>query len=260
MTVTVIDGVEEISEDRTGVMFRASENISFDIETTGLDVDDKITVFGFYPDANDALMMLNAGGSSKSAESIADELEQYTTDDINLIVVQNEHELLKEHLVKFSNRLDNKDQGFQRLCGYNVETWGGGFDLPFIRTRCIKNDISWFLTGQYVADVFPEVKKYLHTTTQKVKLSTVETDSDEDDYQTVTSNGLDEAHEMLCGCNTQDVFDDSKEATTRYNDEDFAAVLAHCYFDVKRTNCMLDMLLEYSPHSVPSEFKDSGFI
>jgi len=59
----------------------------------------------------------------------------------------------------------------ERVCGedvllvaYNGERWKGGFDLPFIRTRCLHDGVDWMFDGLQFADLWEPVKKRLNTT------------------------------------------------------------------------------------------------
>jgi DNA polymerase III epsilon subunit-like protein len=392
MTVTVIDSVSEIvdeNERRANTIFGSSSNVGFDIETTGLSgKNDLVTVIGLYPDKDDALMMLNKDGSDVPNETIAENLEGHTNEDMHLLITDSEMELLDEEFREFCNVFDNTqdnqrlagfnaktwsggfDWGFlstrynrndiewyigngydedgnleghtnedmhllitdsemelldeefrefcnvfdntqdnQRLAGFNAKTWSGGFDWGFLSTRYNRNDIEWYIGNGYdedgnldrdkdniyYSDIQYEVRNELNTVKypqatelsdehklQFIKTFNMEVDLDQDldsildelDYKDhhvskfvdeeteikTEFNDLDTSHEILCGCDTEDVFDDSFEAVTNYEDENFAPVIAHCYYDIKRTICLLDIALEYSSASKEWELKDSGFL
>ena len=58
-------------------------------------------------------------------------------------------ELLEESRQVVFERL-NRD--YDWLVAYNAESWKGGFDLPFVRTRCIRQGVDWVFDGVLFAD------------------------------------------------------------------------------------------------------------
>lgn len=50
------------------------------------------------------------------------------------------------------------------LVTYNGENWSGGFDFPWLRSKCIQQGIEWQLGGVKHLDLLPLVRKYLNTT------------------------------------------------------------------------------------------------
>ena len=47
---------------------------------------------------------------------------------------------------------------------WNGENWKGGFDFPFLRSKCIQEGIEWKLAGVKHLDLLPLVRKYINTT------------------------------------------------------------------------------------------------
>ena len=47
---------------------------------------------------------------------------------------------------------------------WNGENYRGGFDFPFIRSKCIQEGIEWEMSGARHLDLLPLVRKYLNTT------------------------------------------------------------------------------------------------
>lgn len=45
------------------------------------------------------------------------------------------------------------DKEYNRLVAYNADSWKGGFDLPFVRTRCIQRGVEWMFDGVTFADL-----------------------------------------------------------------------------------------------------------
>lgn len=278
--------------------FEHSHNISMDIETEGFagGNGDQITVIGLHPDnktydetnedeyKDPTIMLVNIKDKDVSQETIINNLEQYGVD-TKIKFFTSEFDLLDTGLRAVVNKL-TKDH--HRLYGYNAETWGGGFDIPFIRTRFIKNDIEWFLDGIYFVDFLNEIRKHINTVepvlselsednreqfkerfdltekdlvTNNYSKDKLEVFGDEQNIDVFTSsNGLDEAHDVLCGCDVEDPFDSSEEAVTCYNNNEIADVVYHCYTDIVRTKHLFDIVMEYTPAREPHELKDSGFL
>ncbi len=56
------------------------------------------------------------------------------------------------------------------IATYNGESYYGGFDIPFLRTLCIKEGRDWFLRGKQHLDLYPLVKKFLNTKEKAVSI------------------------------------------------------------------------------------------
>lgn len=56
------------------------------------------------------------------------------------------------------------------LVGFNSGNYRGGFDLNFIRTKCIQDDIDYKLKGVEHLDIYPLVKSYFNTTIKYNKI------------------------------------------------------------------------------------------
>jgi hypothetical protein len=56
------------------------------------------------------------------------------------------------------------------LVGYNTQTYRGGFDLPFLRTQALKNNLKWPFKSRRHLDMMPIVQGHLDTKTYEVKL------------------------------------------------------------------------------------------
>ena len=50
------------------------------------------------------------------------------------------------------------------LVTYNGENYRGGFDFPWLRSKCIQEGIEWKLAGVNHLDLLPLVRKYINTT------------------------------------------------------------------------------------------------
>ncbi len=71
-----------------------------------------------------------------------------------------------EDLVEAMNALSSQFL----IITYNGESYFGGFDIPFLRTLCIKEDRPWFLKGKQHLDLYPLVKKFLNTKEKAVSI------------------------------------------------------------------------------------------
>lgn len=77
------------------------------------------------------------------------------------------------------------------LVGFNSGNYRGGFDLNFIRTLCIKNNINYTLNGVTHLDIFPLVQSYFNTTIQYDKLPSVSSLRKDDLVKLADANELD---------------------------------------------------------------------
>lgn len=237
-----LDGETVVTETYYN-QFKDSENIGFDIETTGLGADSMITVVEFYPDADSNLVILNVDGSEVDDAEIKSNIETHVSADLDVLLVDSEEALLTTFSELLSNHIESTEQ---RLYSFNGLTWYGGFDIPHIRTRLSVHDISGeCFDSVYHADLYPEIKRQFNT-------------KQEEDDEYTSCDALDDAHDLLCSCSVEDVFDDSEEAVTAYKNEEYAAVIAHCHADVARTSCVKDIVQEYIGDL--SDVKDSGYI
>jgi uncharacterized protein YprB with RNaseH-like and TPR domain len=108
-----------------------SESIIFaDIETTGFECDKKVIAF--------ALEELNGNGFSVS--------NKWPDDDARILDM-------------FADKIDEYRRDKYQICTYNGENWKGGFDIPFLRTQFLINDIHWAFAGMRHLDLYPLIDK-----------------------------------------------------------------------------------------------------
>lgn len=62
-----------------------------------------------------------------------------------------------------------KDVAEGTIVMYNGETWKGGFDVPFLRTRMVVNGVKWPFKGCQVLDLYPVIQRYFNTMTMRPK-------------------------------------------------------------------------------------------
>ncbi|MFC7060238.1 hypothetical protein [Halovenus salina] len=165
--------------------------IAFDIETTGFETDDELTVAGF-DSAVSSRVFLNTGGTTPPA-ALADQINNTLQTPVQLSYHDTEQELLTELTTFTTSTLTQRDA---KLVAYNGERWNGGFDLPFLRTRLCTHGLEWpFGTLPYV-DVMDVFEKRFNTSE----------DTLEGVYGELIGSGL----------NDLDPFADSREAVTAW--------------------------------------------
>ena len=78
-------------------------------------------------------------------------------------IINNGEAMIMENIDHVMTRY-NSFRGSIIVITYNGENYSGGFDFPWLRSYCIKNDIKWKLSGIKHLDLLPLVRKYLNTT------------------------------------------------------------------------------------------------
>ena len=124
---------------------------AIDIETTGTAPEDQITVMGVDIPMG-SRVFLNTGERTYP-EAITDRVDQDFDSVVQITAHDCEAALLEAFrsfaLQRFGGSRDSRDDEF-KFAAYNGETWKGGFDLPFIRTRCQSHGVGWPLHGPYI--------------------------------------------------------------------------------------------------------------
>ena len=112
------------------------KTVAFDIETTGFETTEQVTVVGFDADIS-SRVFLNVGDRGKPSS-----LEERLDEEMNPAVVLSTHE---SEATLFRAMTDFVESSLTtqeiKLVAYNGETWNGGFDLPFVRTRLTTHDL-----------------------------------------------------------------------------------------------------------------------
>ncbi|MEZ3118186.1 hypothetical protein RYH80_19915 [Halobaculum sp. MBLA0147] len=212
------------------------DDVAWDIETTGFTHSDKITVTGlWYPDGW-AKLILNTQDRTVDRTGLESNLANVSGGiSVEVIAVDSEEKLVDRlGQVVF----ETFDRDYNRLVAFNADSWQGGFDLPFLRTRCIKHGVDWVFDGLMMTDLWEPVSKRLNTTYSRYGKS--------DD-----TNSLSGAHRVLCGAGIReeagpadytpygdegyDPFDSSGSAVSSYRDGDFLQVCKHNLADIHRT-------------------------
>lgn len=194
--------------------------IAFDIETTGFETDDELTVIGF-DSAVSSRVFLNTDGTTPQT-GLADQLNDTLQTPVQLSVLDSEQALLHELATFVTSTLTQRDA---KLVAYNGERWNGGFDLPFLRTRLCTHGLEWpFGTLPYV-DVMDIFETRFNTSEDT--LSGV--------YEELIGAGLNEL----------DPFTDSSEAVTAWKEGAYEPLIIHNVADIRRTRALMELAEQY---------------
>jgi uncharacterized protein YprB with RNaseH-like and TPR domain len=186
--------------------------VAFDIETSGLDPGAVITVAGLTLDLG-SWLALNTAGREADAERLETDLEHASGSNVRVAVYHSEVDLLRG-LDAFAR--DHLDGDRQYLTAYNGETWRGGFDLPFVRSACVRRDVDWPFPSMAFADTMTMV----------------------DRFYTGDEGGLVGVYDALVGGEDCDPFDDSERAVAAHEDEEWVDLLRHNLADIERTRTL----------------------
>ena len=200
------------------------KTVAFDIETTGFHTTDQVTVIGFDADISSRVFLnVDDRGTPKSLEERLDK-------DMNPAVVLSTHEseaALLEAMTDFvESSLTTQEI---KLVAYNGETWNGGFDLPFVRTRLNAHNLEWPFLGLPYIDLMDVFESRFNT----------------------TETSLTPVYEELIGedLGKMDPFDDSGEAVDAWESGDFEPVVRHNVADIGRTRALMDVAERYCSKS-----------
>lgn len=218
-------------------------NVAIDIETSGFQADGTVTVFGMLVESNGerhAHVVLNTGGRSADADGIRSVVEDASHNQLNLITVMDEVSLLDE--VR-SLLFEHFDKEYNRIVAYNGQTWRGGFDIPFLRSRYNSHGIEWALHGCDYVDLYPIVSKRFHT-------ALPDGNGDLEDH-----NDLVRAHRFLCEPDHEfDPYESSEQAVTDHYNKEFTPLVQHNVSDIFRTLDLAKVAEQYaSPKQMRAE-------
>lgn len=204
--------------------------VAVDIETTGMAADDEVTVIGFDLPVGVRAFYQTGGRDSADTEAVVQNRTSQT-----LILSAHRTELALFEAVRGFGATRLRDDGLL-LVGYNAETWAGGFDLPFLRTRHATQGCPWPFQEVPYADLFPIVNKLFNTTRADVADDTVD---------------LETAYELLCDgdSNAMDPFEGSDAAITAFENGHFADVVLHNVADITRTAAIAAVAQRYCSKS-----------
>ena len=191
--------------------------VAVDIETTGFGVHDVVTVLGFELPLG-ARVFCHTG--DETVADLGTTLQSQLSRPLVCSTHDSEAELLAAVTEYADDRLLNDDA---LITAYNGETWSGGFDLPFLRTRYALQDVAWPFQGLPYADLLPLISDLFNTTV------------DGDDQADLVT-----AYDVLCdgSLDELDPFEDSGEAVEAFEAGRFEPLVLHNLSDIGRTRAL----------------------
>ncbi|OYR40788.1 hypothetical protein DJ82_06765 [Halorubrum sp. Ib24] len=207
----------------------ALEVVAFDIETTGFDVDDVVTVVGFALPLGCRVFV--RGDPDTDGEAVGAVVGDAIDETVSVSVHASEAGLLRAVGEFAVERINGEDV---LVVAYNGERWRGGFDLPFLRTRLAVTGVAWPFQDVPYADVLPVVEKLFNTSRDG---------ESRDDlvgaYAALIGDGV----------NATDPFTDSAEAVTAFTAGRTTALVQHNAVDTLRTRALTLLAEQYCSKS-----------
>jgi uncharacterized protein YprB with RNaseH-like and TPR domain len=197
--------------------------VAFDIETSGFHDDAVITVAGFAHDLGESLIC-NLDGRTADRKALVTTLDEHSERTVQLQLVDDEQALLDAVATFATHQLDG-DRHY--LTAFNGETWSGGFDLPFCRTRFLRHGMDWPFGDVAYADMMQIV----------------------DRFDTNDQSDLVGVYDALIGDQTCDPFEDSAAAVYAFENGDWLPLLEHNLADIQRTRKLADLAARFVPKS-----------
>lgn len=202
---------------------------ALDIETTGTAPDDRITVIGIDIPMGSSLF-LNTD-DREYPDVISEQLANDFDRVVNVTAYESERDTLAAFQTFVTERFahdEERDRDEFKYAAYNGETWNGGFDLPFIRTRCRHHDLDWPLLGPYI-EVMEVIGNRFNVSDQSLETA----------YGELVGDGL----------NARDPFAESGEAVQHWRDGEFGPLLQHNLVDIRRTRALVTVAERYCSSS-----------
>lgn len=200
------------------------DSVAIDIETTGLEARQSISVAGLLPPDRHASVILNTEGRTANETEIVGVVEDMSRHRLEVQVVHSEESLIDQLSQLVFERFDRE---FNKLVAYNAETWKSGFDFPFIRTTCAQTDQDMPLKGLYFLDLLEVISK---------RFNTLIAEKGEDGEEPEEKNDLVGAHRVLCNPSHEfDPFEDSAKAVSCHYNGQWAKLVQHNVSDLHRT-------------------------
>jgi uncharacterized protein YprB with RNaseH-like and TPR domain len=190
--------------------------IAFDIETSGFEETAVITVAGFSHHLSASLILNTDGCADPHQSQLEESLSAHSTESVAVEIVDDEESLLEAVASFATNQLDG-DRHY--LTAFNGETWSGGFDLPFCRTRFLRHGMDWPFGDVAYADMMQIV----------------------DRFDTGDQSDLVGVYDALVAEDTCDPFEDSAEAVDAFETGDWLPLLKHNLADIQRTRELADL-------------------
>lgn len=205
--------------------------VAFDIETTGFEIDDQVTVFGIKQPLGCRVFCREPDDGAVTPGTIETTVEDRAETNVIVSVHDTEPELLAAVGEFAAARLQDNDV---LLVAFNGEQYRSGFDLPFLRSRLVRTNGSWPFGGLPYADLMPVLTYRFNTTLDG------EARSD-----------LVGVYNLLCDgeLSAIDPFDASKEAVTAFNEGRIEDVVLHNIADILRTDALGELAQRYCSKS-----------
>lgn len=200
------------------------EPIAFDIETSGFESDAVITVAGFAHHLGESLILNTNGRTNIDRQSLVTTLDTESNGTVQLDVVADEQALLEAVATFVTQQLDGDTH---YLTAFNGETWSGGFDLPFCRTRVLRHGMEWPFGDIAYADMMQIVDRF-----------------DTNDHSDLVG-----VYDALLDEDTCDPFTDSAEAVTAFENGEWLPLLKHNLADIQRTRELAELAGRFIPKS-----------
>lgn len=197
--------------------------VAFDIETSGLDSDAVVTVAGFRHELGHWLF-LNTAGRDADTDRLVRALDADVDAAVSLEVIHDEGTLLESLEAFVDERLDGDSH---YLTAYNGETWNGGFDLLFVRSTCLRNDVVWPFDDIAYADMMEVIER----------------------FDTGDTRDLVGVYDLLVGDDSCDPFEDSGSAVDAFEAGDWLPLLRHNLADSNRTRELAELAGRFVPKS-----------
>lgn len=198
--------------------------VAFDIETSGFDADAVITVAGFAHDLGESLILNTGRHTEADRKALVTSLDEESTGTVQLDIVTDEAALLEAVSSFVRNQLDGDTH---YVTAFNGETWNGGFDLPFCRTRFVHHGLRWPFGDIAYADMIQMV----------------------DRFNTHEHSDLVGVYDVLVGEETCDPFDDSAQAVDAFKSGDWLALCKHNLADIQRTRKLAQLAGQFIARS-----------
>jgi len=154
--------------------------------------------------------VLNTAGQRADQQALESALNEHTSATVALTICDSEPELLTVFADIAASSINTDTQ---YLTAYHGETWNGGFDLPFVRTACVRCNAEWPFPDMAYADVMDVVQR----------------------FETHEHNDLVGTYNFLIGDESCDPFDDSGEAVDAFRNGEWLPLLLHNLADIIRT-------------------------
>jgi uncharacterized protein YprB with RNaseH-like and TPR domain len=190
--------------------------IAFDIETSGFGDSAVITVAGFAHDLGASIVCNLDGRSAPEHTPLVTTLDQHYSGTVQVDFVDDEQALLEAVATFATHQLDG-DRHY--LTAFNGETWSGGFDLPFCRTRFLQHGMDWPFGDVAYADMMQIV----------------------DRFNTDDQSDLVGVYDALIGDQTCDPFENSAAAVDAFENGNWLPLLKHNLADIQRTRELADL-------------------